>query len=297
MKSKLRHTFVPGDKWLYFKIYCGTFIADELLKNKLNTLVLSFQNKKLIKKWFFIRYSDPEHHLRIRFELTNVEYLGEIIISINKALKEWVDDDLIWKISIDTYQREIQRYLQEKIIYSEEIFFINSEIVRRYLNKETNLGDSGPERLLFCLWHLNTILDVFGLNLQDKLKISENYFNSYAVEFRSNRQLKKQLGVKYNKYLDSIKLLFDDTSGTKRSLRSKFKLLEKPFYTQYKRNAKKITTNVDEKEIIKSHMHMFVNRLFITKQRKHELVIYYFLTRYYSYKIATSSKKFKINIK
>lgn len=40
------------------------------------------------------------------------------------------------------------------------------------------------------------------------------------------------------------------------------------------------------KELLQSYIHMFINRLFVSNQRKHELVIYHHLAKYYESLIA-----------
>jgi len=64
--------FIPGTEWLYLKIYTGVKTSDVLLEEAILPLVTCFLNNNLINKWFFIRYNDPKPHLRIRFELSDV---------------------------------------------------------------------------------------------------------------------------------------------------------------------------------------------------------------------------------
>ena len=57
---------MTGDKWLYYKLYCGVRISDSLLTDLVLPLVIKLTTESLIEKWFFIRYSDPENHIRLR---------------------------------------------------------------------------------------------------------------------------------------------------------------------------------------------------------------------------------------
>jgi thiopeptide-type bacteriocin biosynthesis protein len=66
MPEAIKRSFTIGEEWLYFKIYCGVKTANELLISVVEPLVTKLRKEKKITLWFFIRYSDPEHHLRIR---------------------------------------------------------------------------------------------------------------------------------------------------------------------------------------------------------------------------------------
>lgn len=62
-------TFIPGSEWIYFKIYTGIKTADTILKNELYNFAREMKEKSLIDKWFFIRYTDPDFHIRLRLHL------------------------------------------------------------------------------------------------------------------------------------------------------------------------------------------------------------------------------------
>ena len=126
MKKSITREFYPGDEWVYFKIYLNAGCANEVLvhlkKNVINTLL----RKKLIDKWFFIRYSDPDFHIRLRLHIPAPRdsrrspsaslsgyYAGifaGIVSRINKSLSPFTKSGLISRIQLDTYIREIERY-------------------------------------------------------------------------------------------------------------------------------------------------------------------------------------------
>jgi len=62
-------TFIPGSEWVYFKLYTGTKTADSILKNELYGYVSKMLKNGIIDKWFFIRYADPDFHVRLRLHL------------------------------------------------------------------------------------------------------------------------------------------------------------------------------------------------------------------------------------
>lgn len=62
-------TFIPGSEWIYFKLYTGTKTADAILKNELYVYVNEMLSNDIADKWFFIRYTDPDFHIRLRLHL------------------------------------------------------------------------------------------------------------------------------------------------------------------------------------------------------------------------------------
>ncbi len=118
----LQRIFYIGDEWLYYKLYCGKQTADQLLVNILKPLTEDLINRKLIDQWFFLRYGDPDFHIRIRFHLSEINKIGEVVLDINQTLRYYVKEDLIWKVQVDVYQREIESYGSNTMLLSEKFF-------------------------------------------------------------------------------------------------------------------------------------------------------------------------------
>ncbi len=81
--AKVKREFVFGSEWVYYKIYCGAKSADKLLQFALTPLLKEAYKRKLIDSWFFIRYNDPENHIRIRFHLIDECNLAEFVFLFN----------------------------------------------------------------------------------------------------------------------------------------------------------------------------------------------------------------------
>ncbi|MBK8924711.1 MAG: lantibiotic dehydratase [Crocinitomicaceae bacterium] len=72
--NELKRTFIPGSEWIYYKIYCGEKTAERILLELVYPLSTEIcDTLKLAEKWFFIRYADPDHHIRIRFYAHSVD--------------------------------------------------------------------------------------------------------------------------------------------------------------------------------------------------------------------------------
>jgi thiopeptide-type bacteriocin biosynthesis protein len=102
----VERSFIPGNEWLYIKLYTGLKTADNILEEVILPLSQYFQENDFILRWFFIRYIDPKPHLRIRFHLKKQEYYPFIFNSINQALQPYFYSGEIANIQLDTYNRK-----------------------------------------------------------------------------------------------------------------------------------------------------------------------------------------------
>lgn len=291
----MQRKFIIGDEWLYYKLYCGPKTADEILTQVLGPLKNMLLEKGIIDKWFFIRYSDPKLHLRVRFHYSKPENISVIINSINQAIKSYIEQDLINKIQIDTYQRELERYGENSIELAEELFFHDSDMIVSFIDMIE--GDEGEIiRWLFGLRAIDSLLNDFLFTDDKKLQLLEGLKEGFGKEFGMNKALKLQLDKKFRTERQSINDIFDGKYGSE-NIDSLIVFLD-----QKSQRTKHITSEILNKEkqnklerplydLMGSYIHMLMNRLFKSKQRLHEMVSYDFLYRYYKSEIA--KKKYK----
>ncbi len=275
--------FLFGDKWLYYKVYCGKKTADTILTELIQPLIKTLFEKDLIEKWFFIRYADPQSHLRIRFLLTNDNYIGEVNLLFNKHLKEYFENGFIWNIQTSVYNRDLERYGYATISDAEDFFFFDSQLCLQALS----IIQNDETQFLFSLKYIDTILDSFGFTLDRKLQFAKELLESFKQEFNADKQLNKQLNIKYQKLRPAILNFFNLNNE---SFKSYYDLIDINS-TQNIANSilKKLPKeNLSLEDLLSSYIHMTVNRLFRDKQRLHELVCYSCLQKYYQLKISTN---------
>jgi len=282
---KIKRSFFVGDEWLYFKIYCGEKTVDNLLSNEIETITTSFIKNKIIKKWFFIRYADPDNHLRLRFFVPKIENIAKIIGDLNRKLKPHIESGAIWKITIDTYNREIERYGESNIEIVENIFYNNSNLIvsdLKSLYEEKN-------RFLYGLLITDELLTHFQYSVSDKYKLIDQFRNNYSIEFSANKTTINQLKEKYRTISKDIRITLNkenqDFNLIYQQVNKNYKDLDteiSKILLLYKNNKLK----VDVKDLVNSLLHMQINRLFIYNQRIYEFVLYDFLTQYYKSELA-----------
>ena len=131
----MNNVFFPGSKWIYLKIYTGVNSADKILADLFYPFICKLLKTNIIEKFFFIRYTDPEFHLRLRLKLFDIEQYSLFYKLFNENILENNIGGLIWKLQIDTYIQEIERYGVETIDFVENVFFEDSLNVINIINR------------------------------------------------------------------------------------------------------------------------------------------------------------------
>lgn len=272
--------FYPGSEWLYFKIYTGVKTSDIFLLEVIKPLVEQLQNEHVIKKWFFIRYNDPKPHLRIRFNISNLNNYNYILEKINSLFdEEYMNSREISNIIIDTYKRELERYGENTIEYAEELFFRSSELILKFLEYDDE------EKIMVVLFYIDCFLSELGLSNEEKINWIKNFDNAFKTEFNADKSLKNQLKKKYlnfqPKYFEFIKSIeFKDIRNLITNNISDIHIvIEKILELE-----KKECLNVGIKDFFQSVFHMHINRLFVSNQRLFEMIVYDYLLRFFQVK-------------
>src|SRR5205807_369586 len=102
--------FLPGSEWLFAKIYASPSNADRLLLEVIKPLIEKIMAAGEADSWFFIRYADPQWHLRLRFHGSPATLTARVLPALWQALEEHRRQGKIWRMQLDTYEREIERY-------------------------------------------------------------------------------------------------------------------------------------------------------------------------------------------
>ncbi|MDP2542385.1 hypothetical protein CSC81_10570 [Tenacibaculum discolor] len=291
----IQREFTVGDNWIYYKIYTGNKTSDLILTDLILPLTNSLERRGLIQKWFFIRYSDPDFHLRVRLYTENKSNIGEIIHTFFNGLQPYLISGRIWNIQIDTYKREIERYGNSNMVNSENYFHIESKTIVKFLTLIE--GDAGEEiRWLFSLKMIDNFLNSFKMEDEKKFFLLNIMKTSFAKEFNMSRELKKQLDVKYRKERKKIDSFLEEDDFRYKEITSLLKekeLLTIEFAKNILNLEKEMLLEVKLESLIYSYVHMLMNRLFKSKNRIYEMVIYDFLYRYYKSHIARKKQRVK----
>ena len=270
-----KRTFIPGDEWLYYKIYTGVNIADNLLITAIKQIISILKKQKLIDSWFFIRYNDPDFHLRIRVHLLDWSSKDAILNVFNKTVKEYIENGSIWKIELSNYERELERYAFDNIEKSEIIFSYDSDMIISLIESTKDKNELNII-WLYSLKAIDDLLNAFEIELIDRVMLFEFLYKDFSLEFNSNKVLRKQIDAKFRALENEIGRVITEINQYSEILHKRY-IEIKPLAISIKLNIEKNTLI----ELVASHIHMHINRIIKSNARMHELVIYGILEKYY----------------
>jgi thiopeptide-type bacteriocin biosynthesis protein len=284
--SNIKRSFIPYDEWVYFKIFTGINIANKVLSTIIKPIVETLIEKEIIDHWFFIRYKDPDFHLRVRFHLKSSEKKGQAIEVFNQYLKKNIDNGIIWKIELSTYERELERYHGKCIEESEKIFSYDSSMVVGLL-KLLKQDKNENYMWLYCLKSIDAYFNLFGFTIEEKYLMLEAMYKSISVEFNSNKKIRVQIDKKFREHSTLIKEVMEKEDLYSELIRERDSYIKSIIYPRLVNESRYVI-----KDLISSYIHMTVNRFITSNSGMHELVFYGVLEKFY--KKEKGLKKYKV---
>ncbi|MFD2937764.1 lantibiotic dehydratase [Spirosoma flavum] len=282
-ETSIQRHFSPGQDWLYFKVYLHEQVSDQFLATVFQSLTQQALKKGWCTNMFFVRYADPENHLRIRFKTVHKKD-GKLLELAHKAFLPYVESGLINRIQLDTYQRELERYEPDLIEFSEAIFCADSQLFINWLTQaETQLE---ADRYALALLSIDTLLDDFTYSLSDKVKLSYRLQQAFFQEQVGTKELKRKLNDLYREYHHSF---FTPSSINVQLVKERSKNIQSAVVS-IQTYFKMTDSNKDCDRLVGAILHMTLNRLFAGQNRRHEMIVYHFLTRHYESLLSRSGK-------
>lgn len=233
--------------------------------------------------------------MRFRILLKDTQYFTECIQIVKDYLKPFEDTQIIWKSQTDNYLRELQRYGYEAIEDTETLFYNDSECTLQFADMIE--GDSGEKvRWLFSLLSIDHLLDDLQFSLEEKVEIMKIAKTNFGREFNKTGHLNKQINEMFAKseyeiesFLNPEKIeeMYEPLWGIIRERSFKNGVPIKNIKQLHIENKLPATLH----SIAISYVHMVCNRIFLSKHRVHEMVIYDYLFKYYNKQLFTGKKK------
>ncbi len=295
LRNEAKRSFAPGSEWLYVKLYTGTATADQILRDTIVELKEKVIKEKFADSWFFIRYGDPDWHLRLRFHGKPNDLHRKVLPELQKALEPLIESGKIWRVQVDTYEREVERYGGTNgIEIAERLFHADSETTLEIIEM-LEPGDAGlDERWRLTCAGMDLLLDDFGFNLQEKHSILQRARDGFFKEFGGEKYLAIQLGEKFRKERKELSELIEFKDGHPLSpgidVFRQRSLSLKPLFNELRELEQAGRLTVSLHDFALSFLHMHANRLLRSAQRQQELVIYDLLTRHYDSLLARERK-------
>jgi thiopeptide-type bacteriocin biosynthesis protein len=298
----LRRTFPPGSEWLYAKLYTGTATADRVLREVVAPLVRESRERGLADRWFFIRYADPEWHVRLRFHGEPAALAGGVLPALYAGAAPLLDDGRLWKMQLDTYEREVERYGGPLGIEpTERLFQADSEAVLDILDMLE--GDEGADlRWRLTFYGVDVLLNDLGLDGETKLTVLSRMRQGFAQEFagageEAAKALQVQLDQKFRTERPKLDPLLDAGGDADNPLAPALEVLARrsqaiaPMIAELRQLEQEGQLHGTLREMAPSLAHMHVNRFIRSAARAHEMVLYDFLFQTHRSRAARARKR------
>ena len=239
-------------------------------------------------RWFFIRYADPDWQLRLRVHGAPDRLLTEVLPMVHRVTAPLLETGQLWRVQLDTYEREVERYGGEAGIGpAEQAFHADSEAVLSIVRQLT--GDAGAElRWRVALRGIDLLFDDLGLTLEQKQAIARRARRGYGSEFAADGTFQQAISRRYRGERASVEALLDPRRDPPAELAASIRALQKrsamltPVAQDLRAAAAAGRLTVDLKDLAMSLAHMHVNRMLRSAPRPQELVLYEMLGRAYA---------------
>ena len=296
----IRRTFPPGSEWLYAKLYTGSSTADTVLRDLVAPVAGEALGSGAADSWFFIRYADPQWHLRLRFHGDPRRLHGEVLPGLQEGAAALMEEGLLWSFQTDTYQREVERYGgPEGIELAERLFHVDSEAVLAILESLEGPG-AADARWRLALRGIDLLFSDLGFTGSAKLAMLQQMQAASSREARANATFVQQLATRLRRERAALDPYLEpgwDPDPESNPDAPAFAALERrsqrlaPLAAELRERERTGRLTSALSEMILSYIHMFANRIFRSEGSAHEVVLYDFLLRLHQSRVARESRK------
>jgi len=288
MTDSRDRVLAPGSEWLYAKLYASPSEVDRLLLETLAPLVKQSLASGAADRWFFVRYGDPRWHLRLRLHGDPERLHREVLPALQSAVQPLLSSGTVWKLQLDTYERELERYGGVAAMeLAELLFHADSETALEILSMLEE-GDAGEEeRWRLALAGIDTMLDDLGLDFEEKRAAMASARRTFGTEMSEDAGLRRALGARYRRHRRELKSLLARDSAAVESLAPGLEALDRrgervrPIARRVEALEREGRLGCSRADLATSHVHMSVNRHLRFAHRRQELVLYDLLCRIY----------------
>ncbi|MEO7521813.1 MAG: thiopeptide-type bacteriocin biosynthesis protein, partial [Gemmatimonas sp.] len=284
----VRVGFAPGSEWVYAKLYTGHATADRLLRGSISTIVHELQALEPDVRWFYIRYADPDFHLRFRVHSVREEVHARLRSLLADLYTRHRGTGELHRLVLEAYEPEIDRYGGDKAIgLAEQLFAADSNATLGALESDV-LGDANM-RWQFACAGVHRLLEDFGYPLEDRARLlgglTDSYRHAFGRHVDIQRTLRTRIAQKYRVLRPSLSLLLGaDVSSVhvdaERLLHAR-SLVVRRVATEYQQLERANELSRPLTVIVQSFVHMHVNRVLRSDHQRNERVLYDLLAQHY----------------
>lgn len=153
----------PGSDWLFAKLYCPEVFAQDLITSETAPFSRGAVAGGLADDWFFLRYADPDFHLRLRFRGDPRVLRTQLASHLFTWGSGLLAAGMCTRLSLDTYEREVDRYGgPEGTEVAEKVFAADSAATADLLQLDREHAGE-IDRTMLALLAVDDLLACLGL--------------------------------------------------------------------------------------------------------------------------------------
>ncbi|MFK4085807.1 lantibiotic dehydratase [Kribbella sp. NPDC020789] len=223
----VRRLYPPGSDWLYAKLYHVPAYEDDLIAQALGDFGA--------ESWFFMRYVDPDPHLRVRW------YRQPDVQQVLRWGAELVEAGYCKRFALDTYDQEVERYGGPAgMALAEQLFHADSELVTQLLQQRRNLDMS-----LLGVYTVDALLAALGYDVTEREALC-----------RLGVPDRKATADEYRKEQNALRAVLGDPEWLPAAVRPAMAL-----WSERIGGIAPQLTDLDKDTLAQSYVHMHCNRL------------------------------------
>ncbi|MGH3693303.1 MAG: lantibiotic dehydratase [Pseudonocardiaceae bacterium] len=156
------HGHLPGaSDWLYVKLYAHPDRHTAILTHHLPNLLSAWDSEP---QWWFLRYRDPEPHLRLRIRLRSADAFGETAQRVGAWAAGLRRLGLIGQVQLDTYYPETGRFGGDAAMAAAESVFAADSAVAIAQLTYTGRSGAGHQRAIIAASLVDLAISFTGGN-------------------------------------------------------------------------------------------------------------------------------------
>lgn len=274
----------PGSEWLFVKYYVSNGALERLLVESLLPAIQGLVASGAIDSWHFIRYADPDPHLRLRVHGLREALLGTALGGLVDSAADWLQSGLVQRIQVDTYEREVGRYGgYRQLAICEQMFHVDSEAASAIIQCDSG-DDCAVDRAQLLVSGVRDTYAAAGLNGDAALSVMRRARERQAAGFGFTDKASR---VAFDRAFRDWRVI-TGAGHRSRSEASGFLVSGRRILERRRRSLEKLlaafgaierSSNVGVGDVVVLIAHLWVNRLSAEEALLSELVAYEVLCR------------------
>jgi len=176
----------PGSDWVFLKLYGTPLVLDSVLSSAIRHLIEDLRRESLLKDWYFVRYTDPDPHIRLRLLAPGA------LEAVTQRLAHQIQPDLdafrLWTVDISTHRPKLNQ--------------ASRPIERRWAANDSDLmleflGDKDLQRWQLSLLSLLSLLAGAEMDAPSQLRLIDRHLSQMQTGVGNWKAVRTALGQRW----------------------------------------------------------------------------------------------------